>query len=688
MAIRTWIPGTLGNWFTVANWTTTPPSPNNFPQPGDTAIVRSGTPVVASTDPAIVDLTIVLGGPDDSAPVTRPGSAGFFAPDVRLSVVGPGTGQAADVTFQSFGYTTYRGRMYVLAKGGNLTIDAAADGNVAEFVFEDAGGADSLMLVTQEASLTLEGRFFTNDAFIEVEGVAVIAAGATLSGDGILALEGGGRLTVNGAVGADQHIDFSDGTGRLTIADVADFQGKIGLPTTATGSAGFQLGGARIDLPNVQAQSKSFSNGVLTLHSGPDGTGAVVAQLHVELVFWEDLSPLAPAQQNLTAADFRLGPDGSGGTLITYTPQGVQVSDASLPVSVTAPTGSRVSLASILQQSFGTAAPAFYSLELMPAPPVGDRRRTRRSGGSRRSSPPGSSTGSRSSGLTVVTSIDSVELLVGNNIVNVGGRPSARRRPAPATPPATSSTTCGPRRARSRRRCRRRAARRRADAGRHRQRGAGVQRGVPRPARRQACSSRVSVAAAAGATRALPDAGVDPDVNVEGGFWRIAYRGTGSNPQQNWSGLVRPGDIVRMAWLSNGGHTTTVLGGVNDDGTITVYDNADTNSLGQGIIGVHSVAYWNGTNPAGTTIYRLDPDQQYLIKGTALTEVIQGTVYDDLILPGGGADTIVGGPADNEIQGVTAVLNGITVTDFNSGDTLDFTDLDPASVQLSYAAGF
>jgi hypothetical protein len=62
-------------------------------------------------------------------------------------------------------------------------------------------------------------------------------------------------------------------------------------------------------------------------------------------------------------------------------------------------------------------------------------------------------------------------------------------------------------------------------------------------------------------------------------------------------------------------------------------------------------------------------------------------VFDNLIQPGGGADSITGGPANNEIQGVAAVLNGITVTDFNRGDTLDFTDIDPARVQLSFADG-
>ena len=691
MAIRTWIPGRLGNWFNAANWTTAPPPPNNFPQPGDTAIVRSGTPVVTAADPAIADEHIVLGGPDDTAAVTLHVTSGFFGPDVDLSVVGPGTGQAGDVTFQSFGSTTYRGRIFVLAKGGNLTIGAASDGSTADFKFEDASGlAASLLLVTQEASLTLEGQSFVNDALIEIEGAAEIAAGLRLSGDGILNLEGGGRLTVRGEVGSAQHVDFSDGTGRLTITDVAGFQGKIGLPTTSTGTAGFQLGGARIDLPNVQAQSKSFSNGVLTLHSGPNETGAVVARLNVELVFWEDLSPLPPAQQDLTAEDFRLAPDGSGGTLITYTPQGVQIADASLPVSVTAPTGSRVSLASILQQSFGTAALPFYSLELVPSPPLGDSPTDPPFWGQPQVRSAWFVNGQQIQGPTRVTSIDAVELLVGNNIdfpVQLQAQVTEASTGTAAgyvlynvwtTPSAVAQSVQASR----------------------------FTAGAPTPANvidaamafAAAFPGQLddnlcnwigdSVAAAAGATMPLPDADVDPDVNVEGGFWRIAYRGTGSNPLQNWSGLVRPGDIVRMAWFNGGGHTTTVLGAVNNDGTITVYDNADHNSLGQGIIGIHSASYWNGTNPAGTTIYRLDPDQQYLILGTALPEVIQGTVFDDLIRPGGGADTITGGPAANEIQGVTAVLNGITVTDFDRGDSLDFTDLDPARAQLSFDDGF
>ena len=93
-----------------------------------------------------------------------------------------------------------------------------------------------------------------------------------------------------------------------------------------------------------------------------------------------------------------------------------------------------------------------------------------------------------------------------------------------------------------------------------------------------------------------------------------------ASPLQNWSTLVQPGDIVRMAWFHPtspsdvSGHSTTVLGAVNASGTITVYDN-DDRSPGHSVIGIHIASYWNGTDPVSITIYRLDPNHQYLILG-------------------------------------------------------------------------
>jgi hypothetical protein len=134
------------------------------------------------------------------------------------------------------------------------------------------------------------------------------------------------------------------------------------------------------------------------------------------------------------------------------------------------------------------------------------------------------------------------------------------------------------------------------------------------------------------------------------------------------------------------GHSTTVLSTVNANGQIEFYDNVDfINSVSY--IGIHDDNYWLRTNPQDITIYRLDPNQQYLIQGTSLSEVIQGSIYDNLIRPGGGADTITAGAGNNEIQGTTTQLNSITVTDFHLNDTLDFTDLKPGQATVSYSVG-
>jgi hypothetical protein len=112
-----------------------------------------------------------------------------------------------------------------------------------------------------------------------------------------------------------------------------------------------------------------------------------------------------------------------------------------------------------------------------------------------------------------------------------------------------------------------------------------------------------------------------------------------------------------------------------------VYDNGD-----HGFIGIHNATYDKHTNPAGTTIYRLDPNQQYLILGTSLAEVIQGSVYNNLFRPGGGADVVMAGPSNNEIQDITSNLDGITVKNFHAGDLLNFTDRRPGGITAQYNA--
>ena len=167
------------------------------------------------------------------------------------------------------------------------------------------------------------------------------------------------------------------------------------------------------------------------------------------------------------------------------------------------------------------------------------------------------------------------------------------------------------------------------------------------------------VAAAAGATMPYQNWSTDPDENVDGGFWRIAYRGSDeTNPVSDWSTVVQPGDIVRMGWIGGGQHTTTVLA-KNADGTLSVYDNMDiVAGQSSSVIGIHDADYWTDTIPASITIYRLDPDHQFLISGTDTGEYLQGSVYDNLFQPVGGNATIVDGPGQDEIQGAAADLGG------------------------------
>src|SRR5262245_63710380 len=105
------------------------------------------------------------------------------------------------------------------------------------------------------------------------------------------------------------------------------------------------------------------------------------------------------------------------------------------------------------------------------------------------------------------------------------------------------------------------------------------------------------------------------------------------------------------------------------------------------MIGAHEATYWTGTGPTTITIYRLDPKHQYLIEGTGQSEFIQGSVFNNLIRPGGGRDTIAAGAGDNEIQDTTAHLDGITVTDFHARDTVNFTDLSDSRVSTAFADG-
>jgi hypothetical protein len=688
MTTLTWTQGAAGDWFTAANWT-----PAQVPKTGDTAVVHAGTPTVSAGAPAVRGVSIVLGGLTVAQPVTLKAIDATFEgvgtpPNETDTVIDVTGGQPVtspfNAVFLAEGNTSFDGQILVTAPGGSLTIESQSDGTSdGNFLFDNAD-QKAVMVVEQESLLAFTGQTVTNDGLIEVEGGADIAAGVTFTGSGLVVLENGGQMSIAGTVANTQSIDFQDGTGLVKLAN-GGFKGIFGFVSTVSGD--------RIDLTQVKATSAQYfapssagKPGKLELF---DLQGNEVATLDMQLINPANLDSLGG--DGLSTADFTVGSDDASGTLITYAPpNGIQLQQ-SLPVPIVAAAGTTVSFASILRNAFGTAAPNFTSITLLPTPVFKNTATDIGYWASPNVTPTWLVNGVPISAATRVIDISEVSLLVGNQIINPAQFQAVvtAATSGPLSETVTySAWSVDPR-----------------VVNAVHQAGFGS---VPTPGAVVASANAFAstfgqilntelcnwiadnVAAGADAPMPLPNQMLDPTLNVQGGFWRIVYTGAQPSPVSNWSTLVQPGDIVRMGWFkpetgTESGHTTTVLAGVGANGKITVFDNID--DVGdQEFIGVHDASYWVSTDPLDITIYRLDPKQQYLIEGTPLAEDIQGSVFNNLIQPGGGADTITGGPAGNEIQDTTAHLDTVTVTNFKVGDTLDFTDLDPARASVRFAS--
>jgi hypothetical protein len=725
----TWTGAVDSHWENPANW-----KPNGVPERGDTAAIPSGT----SNSPAISDrdikgVQIAFGSTDGGLVTLDAASAKFIEGGLTVTGGAPGA-STVNATLSCQGNVSialageeeeHKGvnGTITVETGSALTIDAGNGiftltdshkktdiDSTDEFgtVASSSETATSTptatatrkgavkALVTQESSLFLKGRNIVTERvvtdkeiiipIIEIEGAADIAEGTTLGGAGILSLESGGYLSIKGAVESGERIDFADGTGRISIGNHRMFHGTVGFTPVA---------GARIDFPGIQAQSVGVQPSdkdkvyLLKLFAEPNRTGPL-GEIHVQTIV-DGSTGLFPSHLPLTRNDFALSSDGNGGTRVTYLPRGTTVLEQSMPVPLITPTGSKVSLETIFSQSFGTSASGFYSITLRSPKPqpyipndysywlnVVPRHEWRRLAVTPawfvndKQIPPKEH--------YVVQPNDRVELLVGNNINNPAQFDAQVTRASSGRESAIvkySVWTVDPAVAE----------------------GVGSTPGKPTPADIVAAAHSLentfpdvpntnlcnwiadNVAAAAGASQPLPNFYPDPTDNVEGGFWRMAYTGVGPNPAKNWFRLLVPGDIVRMQHVWGEGHTTTALSRQHPDGTVTVYSNGVTR-----FIGIHESTAEIGTNPASITIYRLDPKQQYLILGTSLGEVIQGSVYNNLIKPGGGADVVIAGPNNNEIQDIIANLDGIRVRNFHSGDILNFTNLDPNGTTAQYDA--
>ena len=157
------------------------------------------------------------------------------------------------------------------------------------------------------------------------------------------------------------------------------------------------------------------------------------------------------------------------------------------------------------------------------------------------------------------------------------------------------------------------------------------------------------VAAATGAPLNHNTQSLVPSQNSEHGFWRIAHRGASVS---NWFSLTQPGDIVRFDWAdpADSQHTTLILGNVQPDGTVEVYDNINAR-IGGTYIGRHFADYDRYSSASTVTIYRLTTDNLYLIQTTSAGETVLGTTFNDRIEAGLGNDVIRSGIGNDILLG-------------------------------------
>ncbi|CAH1670917.1 MULTISPECIES: DUF4214 domain-containing protein [unclassified Chelatococcus] len=656
--MATWVwNGGAGNWSDQSNWKAEGTGENGLPQPGDTVVIASGNPEVGAI--TLEDMTIVLGSTDGSSPAILTADSTIFAAGTVIM----NYGETAFARLEVNGDVSLAGALSPYAKGGILTVNIAGGASFTSTGIVTSGEVAGISIIG-------EGTFVNNKLLSAVgAGRLVLGEDLVIEGTGRIAIGNGAVVTINGAVPATQEIVFKD-NGTLVVQDLASFKAVI---------AAFSSGN-KIDLPELTANEFHFDSttGILQVEEN----GVVVG----EMTFSGVSGP----------GKFELAPLTGGGTLIegyvpsTVVPPEIAAPDLfpTLPIALRLTPGETITLEDALTQAFGSdfsGYKEFYIYYTGQEAWVEDRFSfwDPKNPSMNEWLVNGTSIGSGDANLTRVTAdqLSSVELKAGNVIGanatilvpiayddNGNAIEYASYKPIVVNPdlipPPISGRAPTP-----------------DDIVAMAKAYAKVYFNIPNT--NDCFNIGKAIAASVGA--ALPDNAynLDPSDNADGGFWRVVYRGDEGEPVLDWSTLVKPGDIVRMAWPAGGGHTTTVIKGVGSDGQILVYDN-DSHAPGFEAIGEHYADYAPGTLATGITIFRLAEDARYLIAATDLTETLQGTIHDDDIRPNGGLDSITGGPGDDLVQGLTAQMNGITFTDFTFGDTLGFNDLATAGIEVSY----
>jgi hypothetical protein len=656
--------GTDGaEWSTDDNW-----DPAGAPADGDVAIIGGGASDASGfvvLDVAAPDhATIQLGVTGGVIPATLDVTGADLPASLTIDTAGGATDFTAIAPGQTLlvhASTVLNGLLAAEALDETLTVDLdSATGSPADLTVSHTAtvldGPESGIDFTDENTATDGGGTVTVAGQVLVEGGVQIGVGSFVVADGgQVDLQNGGVVTVEAgadvsSAGSGRFV-FEDGTGTLRIADLAAFQADIAVTVS----------GARVLLDGISADHATYAAGQLTLYSGATQVGVLDI---------DDPDGGGTADFRITAPALPGAP-----TTVTYAPDAPGTVLPTLPLPVLAAPGQAVNAAAFLQQAFGTLPAQWASYELTFAS-AADLQKADFAYWD--PTDPSISQWSVPDGTTVsAADIGTVSFEAGNEIgplvdfrVPVAGPADAPTVYASyqidTVDPAVAGPTIGTGHVTP------------MDIVDSALRYAAAYGGVPNANDCGFIADAVAAAAGAG----FPQNLLFSD-EQGGGFWRVVYRGADqTDPVQNWSTLVQPGDIVKMAWEGSGGHhVTTVTGTVTAQG-LPVFDNVAPG----GTIGLHLANYWNGTDPASIVIFRLDPNQQYLIYGTGQGEFIQGSPYNNLILPGGPAE-IAAGLGDNEIQDTVADLDGVQVTDFHTGDWFDATDIGAKDTTPDYDPG-
>jgi hypothetical protein len=169
--------------------------------------------------------------------------------------------------------------------GGKLTLEA---GSVdARETFALSGGSEVLGIGTMSAA-----KIFNAGEILAKGGTLAVIG--PITGTGTLAIASGAELALAGTVAGTQNILFGAGANELGLDDPYQMAGHI--LNFATGDT--------IDLIGVAATQLSYAAGALTITDGSD----LVGKLQVRGIY--------------TTANFKLGSDGHGGSLIRFVPAG------------------------------------------------------------------------------------------------------------------------------------------------------------------------------------------------------------------------------------------------------------------------------------------------------------------------------------------------------------------------------